>query len=68
MGWAYSTYGERSACRVLLGKPEAKRNLGRSRHGSGSFRSGLEAGTGLIAQDRDKWRALVNVVMKLWVP
>ena len=68
MGWAYSTYGERSTCRVLLRKPEAKQKLGRSRHGSGSSRSGIEAGTGLIAQERDKWRALVNVVMNLWVP
>jgi hypothetical protein len=51
-----------------LGKPEAKQTLGISRHGSGFSRSEIEAGTGLIAKDRDKWRVLVNVVMNLRVP
>jgi len=32
MGWACSTYGERKgACRILMVKPEGKRQLGRPR-------------------------------------
>jgi hypothetical protein len=33
MGRAYSTYGgERGASRILVGKPDGRRPLGRSRH------------------------------------
>jgi hypothetical protein len=60
--------------RVLMGKPEGKRPLGRSRHRwEDGIRMDLrETGWGSVdwiqlAQDRDRWRALVNMVMKLRV-
>jgi hypothetical protein len=61
--------------RVLLGKPEGKRPLGRPRRRwEVNIKMGLqEVGYGGmdwigLAQDRDRWRALVNAVMNLWVP
>jgi hypothetical protein len=61
--------------RVLVGKPEGKRPLGRPRHRwEDNNKAGLqEVGCGGmdwidLAKDRDMWRALVNAVMKLWVP
>jgi hypothetical protein len=33
MGWTCSTGANRSAYRVLIGKPEGKRPLGRPKHG-----------------------------------
>jgi len=61
--------------RVLVGKPEGKRPFGRPRHRwEDSIKMDLqEVGCGgmdwiRLAQDRDRWRALVNVVINLQVP
>jgi hypothetical protein len=58
-----------------VGKPEGKRQLGRPRcRWVDNIKTDLlEIGWGGVdwiglAQDRDKWRALVNVVMNLRVP
>jgi len=60
---------------VLVGKPEGKRPLGRSRHiWEDNIKLDLQVvGCGgmdwiELAQDRDRWRALVNAVMNLRVP
>jgi hypothetical protein len=65
---------ERGMYRVLVGKPEGKRPLGRPRHRWENYiRMDLqEVGCGYmdwigLAQDRDRWRAIVNAVMKLQV-
>jgi len=64
----------RGVHRVLVGKPEGKRPLGRPRRrwednikmdlrevgGSGEWMK--------LAQDRDRWRSLVNTVIKFRVP
>jgi hypothetical protein len=60
--------------RVLVGKPEGKRPLGRPRRRwEDGIRMDLEEIVwGVVewihlAQDRDRWRALVNAVMNLRV-
>ena len=66
---------ERGAYRVLGGKPEGRRPLGRPRHRwVDNIRMDLqEVGCGYIywiglAQDGDRWRTLVSAVMNLRVP
>ena len=61
--------------RVLVGKPEGKRPLGRPRRRwEDNIKMDLQEMGGdcedwiELAQDRDKWRALVSTVMNLRVP
>jgi hypothetical protein len=78
MRWAghVAQMGEkRNAYRILVGKPEGKRQLRRSRRRwEDNIRMNLrEIGWGGmdwidLAQDRDQWRVLVNVALNLWVP
>jgi hypothetical protein len=76
MGRTCSMHEEkRNAYRILVGKQEGMRPLGRPRRRcEDNIRMDLrEIGLGGmdwidLAQDGDQWRALVNTVMKLWVP
>ena len=76
MGGVCSMYGERrGAYRAMVGKPEGKRPLGRSgRRWEDYIKMDLqEVGCGSmewidLAQDRDRWRAIVNAIMNLRFP
>ena len=78
MRWAghVARMGEgRGVYRVLVGKPEGRRPLGRPRHRwEDNIRMDLrKVGCGCVdwmelAQDRDRWRALLSAVMNLRVP
>jgi hypothetical protein len=66
---------KRNAYRLLVGKPEGKRPLRRPRRRwVDNIKKGLLViGWGGVdwiglAQDKDKWRSLVNAVMNLCVP
>jgi hypothetical protein len=64
---------DRKVYKVLVGKPEGKRPLGRPRRRWEGIKMDLR-GIGLggvdcirLAEDRDRWRAVVSVVMDLRV-
>jgi hypothetical protein len=66
---------KRNAYRILVGKPEGKRPLGRPRR---RWVDNIKLDLGEVgwdgvdwidlAQDKDRWRAYVNSVMNLRVP
>jgi hypothetical protein len=76
VGRAFSTNGgTRNVYRILLGKPEGKRPLGiPRRRWMNNIKMDLRVigWDGMdwidVAQDSDKWRALVNMAINLRVP
>jgi hypothetical protein len=78
MRWAgrVTRIGEgRGVYRVLVGRPEGKRPLGRPRRRCEDNikldlrEIGIDGANWIqLAQDRVQWRTCVNTVMNLWVP
>jgi hypothetical protein len=77
MRWAghvARTGEKRDAYRILVGRPEGRRPLGRPRRRwEDNIKVDLQdVGWGMdwieLAQNRDRWRALVKAVMNLRVP
>ena len=76
MGGACGAYGGgKTLHRVLVGKPEGKRPLGKPRRRwEDNIKMDLQEVEGCcgdrmkLAQDRDRWRALVGTVRNLRVP
>jgi hypothetical protein len=74
--WHVARIGaKRNAYRILVGKPEVKRPLGRPRRRwVNNIKMDLREieWDGMdwidLAQNMDQWRALVRAVMNLWVP
>jgi len=74
--WQSITYGEsRGVYRILVGKSEGKRPLGKPRRrwenniNMDLQEMGCEDMDWIdVAQNRNRWRAIVNVVMNLQVP
>jgi hypothetical protein len=73
LDWACRARGEmRNVHRILIGRPEGKRPLGRSRRGMednikmDTVKTGCEVVDWIhLAQDRVQWRAIVNRLMNL---
>jgi hypothetical protein len=65
---------KRNACRIVVGKPEGKKPLGRLRcrwldNITVDVREigWIDMDWTDLVQDRDQWRALVKKVMNLWI-
>jgi hypothetical protein len=73
VGWTCGTHGERrGVCRILVGRPEGKRPVGRPRRRwEDNIKMylreiGIDGTNGIqLPQDRAQWRACVNTVMNL---
>ena len=79
MRWAYHVAGmgdRRGAYTVLVGKPVGKRQLRRSMHiRKDNIKMDLQGvgwggrhGLDCLAQDKERWQALVNTVMNPQIP